>query len=190
MFSAPSLQTKFSAGLRYDDYVATGTDAQQANWQRFFEQVRLTPSQTALIGSFTRDLNVLVLSGVWCGDCVQQCPLLEQIARANSERIHLRFFDRDQHPELADPLRINGGSRVPVALFAAEDFEPVAVFGDRSLTRYRALAARQLGGTCPVPGAPVPADEIAGTLQDWIDEFERVQLLLRLSGRLKQKHGD
>ena len=27
-------------------------------------------------------------------------------------------------------------------------------------------------------------------VQDWLDEFERVQWLLRLSTRLRQKHGD
>jgi hypothetical protein len=36
----------------------------------------------------------------------------------------------------------------------------------------------------------VSDDELAATLQDWLNEFERVQLLLRLSGRLRQKHDD
>jgi hypothetical protein len=31
---------------------------------------------------------------------------------------------------------------------------------------------------------------MAATVQDWLDEIERVQLMLRLSGRLRQKHGD
>jgi hypothetical protein len=31
---------------------------------------------------------------------------------------------------------------------------------------------------------------LAAVTQDWLDEFERVQLLLRLSSRLRQKHGD
>jgi hypothetical protein len=52
------------------------------------------------------------------------------------------------------------------------------------------MAARQLGASCPLPGAPVPADEAASTMQGWIDEFERVQLMLRLSPRLRQVHGD
>ena len=64
------------------------------------------------------------------------------------------------------------------------------VYGDRSLTRYRAAAARNLGPSCPLPGAPLPQDELEGTLQDWVDEFERVHLLLRLSARLRQKHQD
>jgi hypothetical protein len=41
-----------------------------------------------------------------------------------------------------------------------------------------------------MPGAVLPADEAAATMQAWLDEFERVQLILRLSGRLRQKHGD
>ena len=72
----------------------------------------------------------------------------------------------------------------------AEDFELCSIFGDRTLTRYRAMAERALGAACMVPGAPLPDDDVAGTLADWVDEFERVQLMLRLSGRLRQKHGD
>jgi len=75
-------------------------------------------------------------------------------------------------------------------IFMAEDFEPVSILGDRTLTRYRALAAKQLGAACPLPGAPIPQDELNATLQDWLDEVERVHILLRLSGRLREKHGD
>ena len=62
--------------------------------------------------------------------------------------------------------------------------------GDRTLTRYRSMAARNLGASCEIPGATVPEDEYGETLQDWLNEFERVHLLLRLSARLRQKHGD
>jgi hypothetical protein len=33
-------------------------------------------------------------------------------------------------------------------------------------------------------------DSIAAVVADWLEEFERVQLILRLSGRLRQLHGD
>jgi hypothetical protein len=120
---------------------------------------------------------------------VQQVPLIQRIAEA-TPRIDLRYLDRDQHLDLAEQVRINDGLRVPVLLFLAEDHEPVSIMGDRTLTRYRAIAARQLGASCPLPGAALDADEVRGTLQDWLDEFERVHLLLRLSARLRQKHGD
>jgi hypothetical protein len=41
-----------------------------------------------------------------------------------------------------------------------------------------------------MPGAPLDADELAATIQDWSDEFERVALLVRLSAKLRQRHGD
>lgn len=159
------------------------------NWRAIYDQVSLTDEQKTLIGGFVREMPVLISSGIWCGDCVQQLPLVERIAEANPV-IKVRYLDRDEHTDLAEQIKICGGMRVPVAIFMAEDFEPVSIFGDRTLTRYRALAAKQLGASCPLPGAPVPQEELDATLQDWLDEFERVHLLLRLSGRLREKHGD
>lgn len=187
---ADFLRAKFEAGVSMRDHASSGTPEQRESWMRIYEQASLGEEQRRLVGLFTREMNVLVSSGVWCGDCVQQCPLLERIAEANPERVRLRFVDRDSHMDLAERITICGGLRVPVAVFMAEDFEVVSVFGDRTLSRYRALAARQLGASCPVPGAPVDDDELAATLGDWLDEFERVQLVLRLSTRLRQKHGD
>lgn len=186
--NADFLRRTFDAGLDWDAYLAT--DASKADaWRKIYDQITLTDDQRTLIAGFTRDMPVLVSSGIWCGDCVQQGPLLQRIAEA-SDRIRLRWVDRDEHADLAELIKVNAGLRVPMAIFMAEDFEPVSVYGDRTLTRYRAIAAKQLGASCPVPGAPVPTEELAGTLQDWLDEFERVQLLLRLSGRLRQQHGD
>ncbi|MBC04592.1 MAG: thiol reductase thioredoxin [Phycisphaerae bacterium] len=185
---AESLAGFHDRGLSWEDYLATDRRLAE-DWRRIHERITLDDSQRRLVEGFTRTMPVLVSSGIWCGDCVQQGPLLQRIASA-SDRIDLRWLDRDEHPAFSRPLRINGGDRVPMVVFMSEDFEPVAVAGDRTLTRYRAIAARNLGPSCPLPGAPVPQDELAGTLQDWLDEFERVQLLLRVSPRLRELNGD
>ena len=190
MLTAATLRRHFEAAKPYDAYAATGTASQQSSWRTIHDQAALSGSQRELVASFVRRMPVLVISGVWCGDCVQQCPLLERIAEANRAAIDLRFVDRDEHKDLSDALRICGGNRVPIAVFMAEDFEFVSLLGDRTISRYRALAARQLGASCPLPGAPVPPEELSATLADWLEEFERVHLILRLSGRLRQKHGD
>ena len=185
---AQPLSRTFESALAWADYLATDP-TKAPNWEKIHAQVTLKPEQAKLVAGFVRNMKVLCVSGIWCGDCAQQGPLMERIAEA-SPLVELRFCDRDEHPELAEAIKINAGLRVPVLVFMAEDFEPVSIMGDRTLARYRAIAARQLGPSCPLPGAPVDDDELAATLQDWLDEFERVQLLLRLSGRLKQKHGD
>ncbi len=188
--NADYLKQKHEAGLSYADYLATGTDQQRADWQVVYDRAQLTDQQKALLGSFKRKINVIALSGIWCGDCVQQGPLVQRIAEAAPQAIDLRWLDRDEHMDLQEKVRINAGNRVPVLIFCAEDYEFVSWFGDRPLSRYRAMAARNLGAACPMPGAPVPQDELNATLTDWLEEFERVHLLLRLSGRLRQKHGD
>jgi thiol-disulfide isomerase/thioredoxin len=184
------LSAKFGAALAYDRYLQTGTAEQQRRWQQVYDAARLTPAQMQAITAFTRDMKVLIVSGIWCGDCVQQCPLLQRIAEPNAARIDLRLLDRDEHRDLSSQLRLNAGDRVPVVLFLAEDFEFCGLFGDRTLNRYRALAARLLGAACPTGITAPEQGELAATMEDWCHEFERIQLMLRLSARLRQKHGD
>lgn len=184
------LAEKFAAAMPYETYIATGTTEQQRRWKQVYDTAAITSAQRQLAESFTREMKLLIISGIWCGDCVQQCPLIQKIAEANPDKIQLRILDRDQHPDLRDQFHINGGDRVPVILLLAEDHELCATAGDRTLRRYRALARKQLGASCPIAIVPPDADEMAATVADWLDEIERVQLMLRLSPRLRQKHGD
>jgi thiol-disulfide isomerase/thioredoxin len=181
---------KFAAALPYDRYLQTGTDEQRRRWKQVYDAAALTEPQKNLLGGFVRRMNLLVISGIWCGDCVQQCPLIAKIAEANPDRIDLRFVDRDENRDLIEAFRINGGDRVPVTLFLAEDHEFCGAFGDRTLNRYRAIAQRQLGPACPTGIVGPDKDELNATLADWLAEIERIQLMLRLSPRLRQKYGD
>ncbi len=190
MLTPDVLRDAFDRALAYEPYVATGKPEHQENWHAFDQRVKLTEPQRTLLASFSRTLHVLAISGTWCGDCVQQLPFLRHAEAANPERLKVRFLDRDENLELAERVRICGGLRVPTVFLLNEDFEFLALAGDRTLSRYRAIAQRQLGPSCPLPGAPVPDDEIAATLQDWIDELERAHLMARLSTRLRQRHGD
>tara|TARA_Y100000588_G_C14174070_1_gene890519 strand:+ start:858 stop:1427 length:570 start_codon:yes stop_codon:yes gene_type:complete len=184
------LAEKHAAGVGYDEYLKTGNPGQVEGWTSVYKQSHLTDPQQHLIQGFSRKMNVLVVSGIWCGDCAQQGPLIARIAQANPKVINLRWVDRDEHADLQDRVRINAGNRVPVVIFCAEDFQLIYWFGDRTLWRYRAIAKTQLGASCPLPGASLDQEELEGTLQDWIDQFERAHLLVRLSTRLRQIHGD
>ncbi|HEX8340984.1 MAG TPA: thioredoxin family protein [Tepidisphaeraceae bacterium] len=179
----------FDQALPYSAYIATGTTEQQRRWAQVYEATRITDAQRALFSGFARQMPVLVVSGIWCGDCVQQVPLLQRLAEL-STLIDLRVIDRDAHKALSSAFRINGGDRVPVVLLLSEDFELCAAAGDRSLARYRAIAVRQLGAACPVGITAPDEGELAATLADWAGEMERVQLMLRVSPRLRKIHND
>ncbi len=188
ILSAETLQREHAAGLAWPQYLAAHAQ-RTAGWTTHIANARLTPAQRTLLGTFPRKMPVLVLTGAWCGDCAVQCPMLGAIAEA-CPAADVRFLEQAAHMELAERIRINDGTRVPTVIWCAEDFQFCALMGDRTLARYRAMAARQLGASCPLPSAKVDPEEAAHTLQGWIDEFERVQLMLRLSPRLRTQHGD
>lgn len=198
MLSRQVLREAFEQAVPYDRYLAAAQPHEQANWRAFERRVPVSASQRELVDGFARRINVLCVSGSWCGDCVQQVPILARIAAIKpapptplgAAGIDFRLLERDEHPEFAQRVMICGGLRVPVVVFMNEDCEFVGLAGDRPLARYRAIAKRQLGPSCPLPGAPVPPDELAATVADWVGEFERAALLLRLSPKLRDRYRD
>lgn len=190
MVDSSYIGEKFAGGLPYERYLQTGNEEQQRRWNQVHDAARLTGAQKELVGGFVREMKVLVYSGIWCGDCVEQGPLIHRIAEGNPAKIDLRFVERVRGTELIPELRINGGSRVPVVLFLSEDDLWCATAGDRTINRYRALALRKLGPLCPTGIVAPEKEEIEATLGDWLNEFERVQLMLRLTPRLRDKHQD
>lgn len=176
-------------GLSYDDFLQRyASPGDIKNWSNVFESSALSDLQAALLASFSRQLHVVCIAGAWCGDCVRQCPMLSRIAVA-SDCVNLVFIDRDALPEeLRTTWTVCGGQRVPQVLFFNEDYQFLAHAGDRTITRYRELA-----GLALAEQAPINSDnhhEENSVLNDWVEEFERVHLIARLSARLRQKHSD
>jgi hypothetical protein len=181
---------KFAQALSYDAFLARyGAGHHAARWRAIYDQVKLTLPQIDLLSRFSRPMNVLVLAGAWCGDCVRQCPILARFAE-RCPALEIRYLDRDDHPDVQRELQINGGNRVPCVVFFSEDGFEVARYGDRTLSAYRDMIEQQIGEVC-ASGVASPADPLlVRVTQDWLDQFERVQWILRLSARLRQKHGD
>ena len=181
----------FAIALDYDAYLAVSDPDKAKKWEVMAAKIPpLTSEQAARLQGHNRKLHVLFYSGVWCGDCVRQGPMLCTIARACGSAIDLRFIDREASAELKDELRILGAEKVPVAVFLSEDFLEVGRFGDRLLTVYRRKARRELGAVCD-PGIVAPSiEEMAAEQEEWVCIFERMLLMLRLSPLLRTRYGD
>jgi thiol-disulfide isomerase/thioredoxin len=134
-------------------------------------------------------MHLVCIAGTWCGDCVREGPILQHLA-SRSPHIALRFLDRDTHSDVASELTVNGGLRIPMVVFLSEDDMECARYGERTLATYRKMAAENLGPACPTGIVPPGEDYLAVVTQEWLNEIERVQLLLRLSRRLRAKHSD
>ncbi|RLS55389.1 MAG: thiol reductase thioredoxin [Planctomycetota bacterium] len=178
---------KFSEGLPYSAFLDRyASPDQRRRWDDFYQCVALDAAQKELIGSFTRQMRVIVMAGTWCGDCVNQCPMFEHFSQA-CPLIDIRYFDRDANADLQNEMSICGGARVPSVVFLSEDYHVCGRYGDRTLSKYRSLVGA--GAACST-GIAIGDDLTRSVMRDWLDEFERIQWMLRTSSRLRQLHGD
>ncbi len=181
----------FGKSLSYETYLDSSPEEHAQKWRKMSAAIpEFEQDIIARLSGFNRHLNVLVLSGIWCGDCARQGPMLNKICCIKGTQIQLRFAERDVFPELAHELRIMGALRVPVAVFLSEDFFETGRFGDRLLTVYRKKAKQETGSACSTGIVAPPANELWDEILEWVDIFERMLLMLRLAPMLRKRYGD
>lgn len=181
----------FERGLAYEAYLKSSESDKAARWAAMAKEVPAPDEeQKKRLAGHNRRLNVLVYSGIWCGDCVRQGPMFHHIAEAIGADADLRFVDRDSSEELQEELRVLGALRVPVVVFLTEDFHEIGRFGDRLLTVYRSKARNELGAACSTGLVAPPKDELLAELNEWVDIFERMLLMARLAPPLRARYGD
>jgi thiol-disulfide isomerase/thioredoxin len=104
----------FGRALPYAAFLqAHGTAENRARWKQLYDSVKITAQQTQLLASFRRKMYVLCLSGPWCGDCVNACPIFQRFAE-HAHVIDLRFINREHDFAAAQrgqvPLQITAPS--------------------------------------------------------------------------------
>lgn len=112
---------RFEQGLTYAAYRAQMT----RNQERFDANEQTVTFDAADLAYFTQlpqTLNVLVLAEDWCGDVINNLPILGRLA-AESGKLNVRVFLRDQNLDLMDQY-LNGGLHrsIPVFVFFDADF--------------------------------------------------------------------
>lgn len=180
---------QFENALDYYSYGQKYGAHHWPKWERYEKIVTLSDSQKSIISNFKRKLNVLVLSGTWCGDCQRQGPILKAIADCSSF-INLKFTESRNNPDLQNELRINGAEKVPVAVFLSEDFLELQRFGDKHLSVYQRLVQEHSGAYCETGIGDPETDLLALEVEEWMKLFERVQHLLYLSPLLKKRYNN
>ncbi len=172
----------------YNEFIKTDPGKAQ-RWIEFEQRTpELAPGQRERVQGYNREINILAYVGIWCGDCARQVPMVKKIAEAAGEKVKLRLIDREESSELKEELRILGATRVPVFVFLTEDFWEIDRVGDRLLPVYRAKASRELGMDYDA-GIMTPM-ALGEEFEAWIDVFERVLLMTRLSPPLRQRYDD
>jgi len=76
----------------------------------------------------------LVLTEGWCGDAASSVPVIAAIAAQFPDKIKLRFFFRDESPELMDAHLTNGGRSIPKLIMLDESLNFLTSWGPRPQT--------------------------------------------------------
>jgi thiol-disulfide isomerase/thioredoxin len=178
----------YDMALPYEEYLKT--DPEKAKrWIDFEPRApNLSEDQIKRIQGYDRVINILIYSGIWCGDCVRQVPIIKKIAEAVGEKVNFKLIERETSPELMEELRIVGATRVPRIVFLTEDFWEIHRVGDRSLPVYRAKAVREIGMN--YDGGMLTPKALEEETEAWVMEFERVLLMVRLSPPLRNRYND
>jgi hypothetical protein len=146
---------RFDQGMTYEQYKQQMT----RNQERFAANERAfqpAPADLVAFKNLRQPLNVLVLAEDWCGDVIDNLPILGRLA-AESGKLNLRVFLRDQNLDLIDQYLNQGKYRsIPVFAFFDDQFDELGRFIERppSVTERRAELRRELSAQHPEFGDP------------------------------------
>ncbi|NJN19210.1 MAG: thioredoxin family protein [Oscillochloris sp.] len=121
---------RFAQGMTYAEYKAQMT----RNRERLEENeqaVELAAEDLAFFKNLAQPVHGLALVEDWCGDVINNLPVLAQMA-AQSGKLDIRIFLRDQNLDLIDQYLKDGKHRsIPVFAFFDADFQPIGHWIER-----------------------------------------------------------
>jgi selenoprotein W-related protein len=121
---------RFAQGLTYDAYKAQMTrnrERLEANEQT----LDLGGDDLEFFTNLPAALNVLAIGEDWCGDVINNLPVLNGLATA-SGKLNVRVFLRDQNHDLIDQYLKDGKHRsIPVFAFFDASFNPIGHWIER-----------------------------------------------------------
>lgn len=166
---------RFEQGLTYEAYKAQMT----RNKERLEDNERTVEIDPATVDAFERlsqPLNVLVLAEDWCGDVINNLPVLGRLLQQTT-KLNARIFLRDQNLDLMN-LYLNQGKfqSIPVFAFFDHDFNPLAHLIERpaSVTEAMARKRQEIFARHPEWGSPdqspaeMPEEVRTGYMQEFV----------------------
>jgi len=150
-------QEQFEQGLTYDAYKEQMT----RNRERFDGNeatVNLVAADVDFFKQLPQTLHVLVLAEDWCGDVINNLPVLGRLAAA-SGKLNVRVFLRDQNLDIMDQYLKDGQFRaIPVFVFFDKNFRELGHWIERPARIYalQAEMRSQLFATDPLLSTIAP----------------------------------
>jgi hypothetical protein len=116
-----------------------------------------------------RPLKVLALSEDWCGDCTDNLPIVDRIARETG-KLDFRILARDENLDIDDHYLKSGVFRsIPVVIFMDEDYNEIGHMIERpdSVTELRKRRRAEVHAAHPeFGGIETPPDQLSDEVRE------------------------
>ena len=172
---------RFAQGMTYDEYKAQMT----RNQDRFAANeaaVQLQQDDVTALVELPEQVNVLVLAEDWCGDVINNLPVLGRLATASEGKLKIRVFLRDQNLDLMNQYLNHGEFQsIPVFAFFDQQFKELGHFIERpaQVTERRERLMAELYAQHPEFGPPdqpisqlpeAVRGEVMGAMMSWREQ--------------------
>lgn len=112
----------FEKGLPWEGWIETGeSEANRRTMRELRERLKPEEAQRAIAAGVARPVHVLAIAEDWCPDVVRHVPVLMNLAAA-SDRVHVRFIERETAPDAFARHLTLGGEAVPKFVFLSDKF--------------------------------------------------------------------
>lgn len=158
--------------LDFESYLAKA-DMNVPTMRENFNETRISPEHHEYFEWLCRKLpehavTVLAISEPWCGDCVENLPIVAKIASLYP-CFRLAIFPRDQNLDIMDRFLTNGKRTIPVFVFYDERGVEIGRFIERPPGAHAFMAR--------------VSEEVAGLPED-----ERKRAIYRARAQLRQMY--
>jgi hypothetical protein len=121
---------RFAQGMSYDAYKGQMTRNRE-RLEANESAVELAAADLAYFQNLPQTLNVVALAEDWCGDVINNLPVLGRLAAA-SGKLQVSIFLRDQNLDIMDQYLKDGQFRsIPVFVFFDENFRELGHWIER-----------------------------------------------------------
>lgn len=112
----------FERGMTWETWIQGGeSESNRKTMRELRERLKPDEAQRKIAAGVCRPVHVLAIAEDWCPDVVRHVPVLMNLADA-SDKIQVRFVDRETAPEAFARHLTLGGEAVPKFVFLSDKF--------------------------------------------------------------------
>ncbi|MCB0477085.1 MAG: thioredoxin family protein [Crocinitomicaceae bacterium] len=157
---------------QYDHY----TKLNFSRTKRWEKKGELLPEVKKVLHGIDRDLDWILITEPWCGDAAHTVPFIQMMV-AESDRIQMEIYLRDEYPELMEKYHTNGSQSIPKLVVRDRlTGEDLFVWGPRP----KALEKIRLENK-----EKMEYGELNNLLQKWYNEDEGISVQQEILEELK-----